>query len=354
MRYRARSPPVRSFSFPSLLVFSIFAESDSSFIKNRPAHTCSLQVHTQIIKQLQKQSELCSSQFALLLVDAHGNSHSYGSDAFQENLGRWLPEEVRKEASQISVDAAMKREMHGHPHHSDYDKDHHQSPNHHGSNGVDIDGNVQDEDDGNEGDTDGGQWDAECDEDNHDGSCIHQQSTPRDESDSLCSPKAMRANGDSTMLLPPPPADQRRNVRANGINRKRSIQPDSQITPPKKRRSTVKRNVRRADSSSGESNDVVLEEKVEYKGLDITNEEEVNTFFETRLRQMQQLVCKVVAKCWIKVIEPKKQSNFPYNRGEESKPSWWPPNARHKEPDHLMKPGKKFAPSGSISRDGTC
>jgi hypothetical protein len=104
----------------------------------------------------------------------------------------------------------------------------------------------------------------------------------------------------------------------------------------------VKRNVRRADSSSGESNDVVLEEKVEYKGLDITNEEEVNTFFETRLRQMQQLVCKVVAKCWIKVIEPKKQSNFPYNRGEESKPSWWPPNARHKEPDHLMKPGEKI------------
>lgn len=100
--------------------------------------------------------------------------------------------------------------------------------------------------------------------------------------------------------------------------------------------------MRRAGSSSGESNDVVLQEEVEYKGLDITNEEEVNTFFETRLRQMQQLVCKVVAKCWIKVIEPKKQSNFPYNRGEESKPSWWPANARHKEPDHLMKPGMEF------------
>ena len=65
----------------------------------------------------------------------------------------------------------------------------------------------------------------------------------------------------------------------------------------------------------------------------------VTTFFETRFRQMQQLTCKVVAKAWIKVIEPKKQSNFPYNRGEESKPSWWPAGARHKEPDHLMKPG---------------
>ncbi|KAG0126525.1 hypothetical protein HOY82DRAFT_581011 [Tuber indicum] len=230
----------------------------------------------------------------------------------------------------------MKKGIQRH-HRNDYDKDH-QSPNR-GSNGVDIDGDMEDEDDGNEGDIDGGQWaDAEGDEDNHDSSSIHQQSTPPEDSDSLSSPKAMRANGGSGMLLPPPPADQRRIIRANGANRKRPVQPELQTTPAKKRRSTVKRSVRRADSSSGESNDVVLHEEIEYKGLDITNEEEVNTFFETRLRQMQQLVCKVVAKCWIKVIEPKKQSNFPYNRGEESKPSWWPPNARHKEPDHLMKP----------------
>lgn len=201
-----------------------------------------------------------------------------------------------------------------------YDKDD-QSPRQ-----LDIaaDGDV-DDDDEEEGDA---QWpNAEGDDENGDSG---RQPTPP------------QFHGDKVMRgLPPPPGDQRRAmIRVN--HRKRPIQLETETTPGKKRRPTVKRNVRRSTSSSGESNDVVLQEEVEYKGLDITNEEEVNTFFETRLRQMQQLVCKVVAKCWIKVIEPKKQSNFPYNRGEESKPSWWPANARHKEPDHLMKPGMIF------------
>jgi hypothetical protein len=77
----------------------------------------------------------------------------------------------------------------------------------------------------------------------------------------------------------------------------------------------------------------------EYKPLMIGSEEDVKTFLETRFRQLQQLCCKIVAKAWIKVIEPKKQTRYPYNRGEESKPEWWPDDVRHKEPDHLMKPG---------------
>ena len=76
----------------------------------------------------------------------------------------------------------------------------------------------------------------------------------------------------------------------------------------------------------------------EYKALVIGNTPEVAAFLETRFRQLQQLVCKIVAKAWIKVIEPKKQTRYPYNKGEESKPTWWPSNVRHKEPDHLMKP----------------
>ena len=77
----------------------------------------------------------------------------------------------------------------------------------------------------------------------------------------------------------------------------------------------------------------------EYKPLTISNQQDVTIFLETRFRQLQQLCCKIVAKAWIKVIEPKKQTRFPYNRGEESKPDWWPDDVRHKEPDHLMKPG---------------
>lgn len=77
----------------------------------------------------------------------------------------------------------------------------------------------------------------------------------------------------------------------------------------------------------------------EYVSLRISDEEAVASFYLTRFRQMQQLMCKLIAKNWIKVIEPKKQTNYPYNRGDTSKPSWWPKDVRHKEPDHLMKPG---------------
>ncbi|KAJ9121852.1 hypothetical protein QFC22_002475 [Naganishia vaughanmartiniae] len=63
-------------------------------------------------------------------------------------------------------------------------------------------------------------------------------------------------------------------------------------------------------------------------------------WYAERFDALQQATCKLVVKTWIKVIEPKKQSKFPYNRGEDSKPGWWPEHIRHKEPDHLQKPGK--------------
>ncbi|SAM84381.1 uncharacterized protein UBRO_05623 [Ustilago bromivora] len=60
-------------------------------------------------------------------------------------------------------------------------------------------------------------------------------------------------------------------------------------------------------------------------------------FLELRFGQLQQGVCKTVAKAWIKMIQPKKQTRCPYNKGEAGKPDWWPACVRHKEPDHLMK-----------------
>ncbi|WFC94358.1 hypothetical protein MBRA1_000988 [Malassezia brasiliensis] len=70
----------------------------------------------------------------------------------------------------------------------------------------------------------------------------------------------------------------------------------------------------------------------------LKNEAERTAFLEMRFGQLQQVMCKMIAKEWIKVIEPKKQTRYPYNKGEEAKPSWWPKDVRHKEPDHLMKP----------------
>lgn len=62
------------------------------------------------------------------------------------------------------------------------------------------------------------------------------------------------------------------------------------------------------------------------------------------LKDMQQNGCKVIGKAWVKLLEPKKQSTYPYTKGAQKRPPWWPamtgPNKiRHKEPDHLHKRG---------------
>jgi len=67
---------------------------------------------------------------------------------------------------------------------------------------------------------------------------------------------------------------------------------------------------------------------------------ELMTWYASKFDSLQQQTCKVVVKAWIKVIEPKKQTRYPYNKGNEGKPPWWPQDLRHKEPDHLVKFGQ--------------
>lgn len=75
--------------------------------------------------------------------------------------------------------------------------------------------------------------------------------------------------------------------------------------------------------------------------IELKDEAARTAFLEMRFSQMQQVMCKMVAKEWIKVIEPKKQTRYPYMKGEEARPAWWPAGVRHKEPDHLMKPERQ-------------
>ena len=67
----------------------------------------------------------------------------------------------------------------------------------------------------------------------------------------------------------------------------------------------------------------------------------IDNYYASRFAALQQATCKLVVKAWIKVIEPKKQMKFPYNKGEDLKPAWWPEGVRHREPDHLSKTGKR-------------
>lgn len=82
--------------------------------------------------------------------------------------------------------------------------------------------------------------------------------------------------------------------------------------------------------------------------ITISDEKALWAFYEERFKTIQQTACKLIAKAWVKAVEPKKQSTHPYTGRDEKAPEWWPrpwgPNqehrVRHKEPDHLYKRGK--------------
>lgn len=84
----------------------------------------------------------------------------------------------------------------------------------------------------------------------------------------------------------------------------------------------------------------------------------VEQFLRSRLKGMQQLAVKKIAKAWIRGICPKKQGSFPYrrNKGKLRIPAWWPPTnlCRFTEPDHIKRSGESTLPlcmSHSSTRD---
>lgn len=86
------------------------------------------------------------------------------------------------------------------------------------------------------------------------------------------------------------------------------------------------------------------------RGIKIGDSDAVWSFYEQRFKNCQQTACKLIAKAWVKAVEPKKQSTHPYTGSDEKAPDWWPKpwgptkddKVRHKEPDHLYKRGKFY------------
>ncbi|KAK4204423.1 hypothetical protein QBC40DRAFT_250125 [Triangularia verruculosa] len=67
-------------------------------------------------------------------------------------------------------------------------------------------------------------------------------------------------------------------------------------------------------------------------------------FYERRFRFCHQIMCRIIAKAFVKLVEPKKQTNHPYTKGRDAAPRWWPtsfgPDKKpliHKEPDHIKR-----------------
>ena len=119
--------------------------------------------------------------------------------------------------------------------------------------------------------------------------------------------------------------------------------------PGKRRRGNVPSSVTDgclADNSH--SNDYSYSGKA---SLCIGDTQDIINYYEGALKHFQQSNCRVVARAFIKFIEPHKQTNHPYKGRhpppgsppgstrdpEKTKPEWWPPGVMHKEPDHLRK-----------------
>lgn len=85
--------------------------------------------------------------------------------------------------------------------------------------------------------------------------------------------------------------------------------------------------------------------------ISVRNREFLRMYYAAAFKKLQQFNCRIVAKAYIKAVEPRKQVNYPYNgkrvvngyaqqfTPSETKPPWWPHGVSHKEPDHLPKKG---------------
>jgi hypothetical protein len=50
--------------------------------------------------------------------------------------------------------------------------------------------------------------------------------------------------------------------------------------------------------------------------LAISNETEVERFYFARFEELQKSCCKVVGKAFVKLVEPKKPTYYPYTNGD--------------------------------------
>ncbi|CZR65254.1 uncharacterized protein PAC_15154 [Phialocephala subalpina] len=110
---------------------------------------------------------------------------------------------------------------------------------------------------------------------------------------------------------------------------------DDELPNAKKRRFTSYRN------RENSNDDIPVPVPVnKTRRLMIGDAAEVEEFYRTRFNDMHQLSCRIMGKAFVKLVEPKKQTSYPYTRGKA--PPWWPNTTgdnivRHKQPDHLLK-----------------
>ncbi|KAI1102248.1 hypothetical protein F4804DRAFT_273908 [Jackrogersella minutella] len=119
-----------------------------------------------------------------------------------------------------------------------------------------------------------------------------------------------------------------------------SFEDDGNFKARKRPRPTMRREV-----DSLEDEPVASSSSSKRNYIKICDDKAIWQFYEERFKSIQQNACKLIAKAWVKAVEPKKQSTHPYTGKDEKAPDWWPKpwgtadehRVRHKEPDHLYK-----------------
>lgn len=113
---------------------------------------------------------------------------------------------------------------------------------------------------------------------------------------------------------------------------------------PLQRRPQFKRN--RGNIREEPPNTHCLESSDNLVPLKIGETVQVTDYYKSAFKILQHANCRLLAKVFIKVVEPRKQVKHPYkgrrgsgkNRDPElTKPDWWPCGVPHKEPDHLLR-----------------
>ncbi|WFD19529.1 hypothetical protein MCAP1_001761 [Malassezia caprae] len=253
----------------------------------------------QVLRALGKAAYINGSQFALLLVSARGDVETYASEALQNRLDPWfvqsgIAQEARELARGTRAKGAKPAPVTDHEDmlHDRMDDFSHESTS---SMKMPDDPFV---------DTWGAMGAGKTSEDQSWSHMLNKDAVTEDSAvayerasmSDICSPQLPQAPRMSTPMHP---------------SAKLTSMPPQRPTPPVPH---VKHTIELKDEAAR------------------------TAFLELRFSQLQQVMCKMIAKEWIKVIEPKKQTRFPYNKGEAGRPGWWPAGVRHKEPDHLMKP----------------
>ncbi|KAL4915964.1 hypothetical protein BDW62DRAFT_111787 [Aspergillus aurantiobrunneus] len=161
--------------------------------------------------------------------------------------------------------------------------------------------------------------------------------------------KAVAGSQDGTKIVNPSES----NIRVHGGGS--PFSPDSPMTPTLSRGSSISLLADNQQEQRRASHEYVIPKSIACypkTTLSIGNQSLLRRYYEKAFDILQQTNCRILAKAYIKLVEPRKQVNYPYNGRkivagvpqqfdpEETKPVWWPAGVNHREPDHLRKPAR--------------